>query len=168
MFYATYVPFLVTHKWWRVKSLILNNWQNTKRMSYLNNPSLTVVCIFKLWVISLLYTEGKKPVRQRTHLPIVNYISSDKPPLSPLTPSAFKEMRHPSTWHTEIDFRVTGRRMEDRQDTEPQIREMRKAFWPRSLHAKCGNSSFLVLRLPVLFINWFSQFPNKSILLEGR
>lgn len=82
MFYATYVPFLVTHKRWRVESLILNNWQN----SYLNSPSLMFffIYIFKLWVISLLYTGGKKPLRQRTHLPIVNYISSDKPPLSSL------------------------------------------------------------------------------------
>lgn len=164
MFYATYVPFLVTHKRWRVESLILNNWQN----SYLNSLSLTVVCIFKLWVISLLYTGGKKntstedtPAHRQLHLlwQTSSFLSST---------SAFKEMRHPSTWHTEIDFRVTGRRMEDRQDTEPQIREMRKAFWPRSLHAKCGNSSFLVLCLPVLLINWLSQFPNKSILVEGR
>lgn len=167
MFYATYVPFLVTHKRWRVESLILNNWQN----SYLNSPSLM---FFFFYIYSscesyLFYTlEVKKntstkdtPAHRQLHLlwQTSSFLSST---------SAFKEMRHPSTWHTEIDFRVTGRRMEDRQDTEPQIREMRKAFWPRSLHAKCGDSSFLVLCLPVLLINWFSQFPIKSILVEGR
>lgn len=84
MFYATYVPFLVTHKWWRVESLILNNWQN----SYLNSPSLM---FFFFFIYSscesyLFYTleVKKKTLRQRTHLPIVNYISSDKPPLSSL------------------------------------------------------------------------------------
>lgn len=43
-----------------------------------------------------------------THTSLTATATSDSPLLRP--PDAFLELRHPSTWRTAIDFRVTGRR----------------------------------------------------------
>lgn len=41
----------------------------------------------------------------------------------------FRELRHPSIWRANIDFQVTGRRMEERADEEAKYREMRCVFF---------------------------------------
>ena len=41
----------------------------------------------------------------------------------------FRELRHPSIWRVNIDFQVTGRRMEESADEEAKCRVMRCVFF---------------------------------------